>query len=288
MHEPYPFISFYRYDILRSDIFRGINDTTNSALLTGRLISSGRVPDDGSRNSCFMHTQELALTHAFGLRDRKRNGDVTDSFLPGKAIRDRVRKLCSTIMNRKSKGCFNDYSMLCKDEHGFKALVLELPNETRISGTFRMFNSCLRAKELIMEFCSQREQKFGNLLLTDSEWQFLAEIEAVMKYTNVLAMQVQVDRVGDNCFSYYCVKQCCHELTSFSELSCCDVRQQWTANCLPSDIPQIKTRRDRLLKDTLNFIDRLVAEYNNYFPKPDSDMELMMWVHPIMQWNGIS
>jgi hypothetical protein len=46
-----------RFGITRDDIFRGVNDTTNSAIMAGRLLSSGRNP--ATQNTCHMHSQEL-------------------------------------------------------------------------------------------------------------------------------------------------------------------------------------------------------------------------------------
>ena len=278
----------YRYGIELSDVFRGINDTTNSALLTGKLLSEGRVPEKGARHTCYMHTQELVVNHAFGLKERNKNNAVSDSFKPGKNITKKVRDLCATIMNRKMKGLFRELNDLCIAEFGCKALMLELPNDTRVSGTFKMFVSCLRSKELIKLFCKKckNPEKFTHLQMMQTEWIFLTEIEAVMRYCNVLAMESQTETAGYNCFAYYCVCYCRKQLTTFKSLEIMDVRMSWAPNTRVEDIPKISADRDTLSIDTLEFVNRLIKEYTTYFPYPDSDMVLMMAVHPIMQWNG--
>jgi hypothetical protein len=95
-----------------------------------------------------------------------------------------------------------------------------------------------------------------------------------------------MEQAGFNCFAYFCVKKWCRELKTFKPIYCFDVRSAWVPNCAIADILIIKINRNMLMKDTHVFVDRLVKEYNEYFPEPDSDMVLMMLVHPLMVWGG--
>jgi hypothetical protein len=47
----------HRFNIVGNDVFRGINDTTSSALATGKMISGGRAPAIKG-TTCNMHQQE--------------------------------------------------------------------------------------------------------------------------------------------------------------------------------------------------------------------------------------
>ena len=69
-----------RYDITIDDVRRGVHDTTSAALLTGTTISGGRQPK--VKGTTFhMHAQELVVTHALGLRTRRKRGvGVVDEF----------------------------------------------------------------------------------------------------------------------------------------------------------------------------------------------------------------
>jgi hypothetical protein len=60
-----------------------VNDTTNNTLLTGREVAGGREPKQRG-TTCHMHAQELVVTHALGLRERSKQGIVTDKFEAGK------------------------------------------------------------------------------------------------------------------------------------------------------------------------------------------------------------
>jgi hypothetical protein len=132
-----------RYNITRDDVFRGVNDTTNSALLTGREIAGGRTPAQRG-TTCHMHAQELVVTHALGLGERSKAGVVTDQYEAGKNIRNKVKNLLSKIMDKKAKGRFKEYKMMCQEYLHCNAPKLELPNDTRVSGVFRMYQSALR------------------------------------------------------------------------------------------------------------------------------------------------
>jgi hypothetical protein len=108
----------FRYGITSQDIFRGVNDTTNAALRTGLLISSGRGPTEKGK-TCFMHAQELVLKHALGLSTRKGKGGLpNDEFASGVNMRDRVKLWLSRVMDKKSKTCFNKYRQYCKNQLG--------------------------------------------------------------------------------------------------------------------------------------------------------------------------
>jgi hypothetical protein len=48
-----------------------------------------------------MHTQELVLQHALGIRERTRRGEAFDEFKEGKELTKKVKKLCSNLLIRK-------------------------------------------------------------------------------------------------------------------------------------------------------------------------------------------
>jgi hypothetical protein len=80
-----------RYGITPLDIFRGINNTTNSALKTGLMLSSGRCPLEMG-TTCFMHAQELVVKHALGLSIWKgKNGSPDKTFDSGVNLRQKFK-----------------------------------------------------------------------------------------------------------------------------------------------------------------------------------------------------
>jgi hypothetical protein len=237
-----------------------------------------------------MHTQELVITHALGIRTRSRRKVVIDSFPLGKRLRDNVRTLLSYIMDRKAKGRFKEYSAFCDDNCGTKGLVLELPNDTRVAGTYRMLLSCLRSKIPITLFCtnsghSEYIQK-NNMQLTRPDWALISEFESILKVCHDLALQSQVDEVGSNCYSYYAVRHCRNILSNSRIFEFIDVNANYSPDVTRKHLPKIQCDRADISKESSELLDRLELEFERYFAKPDRDQLLAMFFHPMFVFNG--
>ena len=122
----------------KDDIYRAANDTTNSAVKVGRLLS-------GENGTCSMHQVQLIITHATGRVTRKKNNKIVDSFVECERIRKTSEDCANWIMNRKSKGRYSDY---CKNmtEKGRSSRKLIIPNSTRAAGVVLHYESMLMSK----------------------------------------------------------------------------------------------------------------------------------------------
>jgi hypothetical protein len=100
------------YDIRVDDVYRVVNDTTNSALRPG-ITSDGRTSIRHG-TTCHMHTQELVVGHALGIRTRKNNNVVTDKFPEAKNLRDKVKLLCSKVMDKSPRIDFTNIANTAK------------------------------------------------------------------------------------------------------------------------------------------------------------------------------
>jgi hypothetical protein len=277
---------FYSYGITVDDINRGVNDTTNSALKTGLTISGGRKP--GTKGTtCFMHAQELVVVHALGLRTRTKKGDK-DEFKEGKDLRDATRLLLSTIMNKKSKQRYERYGTFCKEQYRCDTVKLVVPNETRVSGVYAMYQSAIRSKKLIHSFTTRSTDKdvFTAMVLNDNQWQHIAETYAILQTTNILAMTSQQDSIDSNCFSYFQVANARHLLRTNFTFNVVDLSEHWTTDTDVKKLPCVQKTKNMLLPASSQLIDRLVKEFDRYFPEPDSDQLMMMVLHPVMVWSG--
>jgi hypothetical protein len=251
--------------------------------LTGIQIADGRSPVVKG-TTCHMHTQELVVSHALGIKERTKRNQVVDSFVMSKELRIRVKKLLSKIMNKQAKGRFCEFNKISKEFLHCKANKLELPNETRVSGTYKMYVSALRSKKLIILFLnnSKEKQTFQDETLSDEEWQFIAECEAVLRTANVLAMKSQSDSATSNVLSYFYVAKTRAIIQRIKTLRVYDLNESWTPKTPVEDIKMIPIKFDDLMEETKLLIKRLVSEFNRYFPHPDTDQLLMMMLHPIM------
>jgi hypothetical protein len=272
-----------RYDITVDDVRRGVNDTTSAALLTGTTISGGRQPKIKG-TTCHMHAQELVVTHALGLRTRRKRGfGVIDEFESG--------KLVSKIMDKKAKSRFVKYKEFCKNKLSMDVIKLLIPNETRVSGVFTMYESLLRSMKCINQYCllSTEANLYSDVILTEKQWTSVAETYALLLITNRLAMTSQIDSVDANCFSYFNVAKTRDSVLKITQMgmNVVDVNSGWAPTIEPSAIPTVHKEYFELEIETQNLIDRFVKEYDNYFPFPDSDQIQMMLLHPVMAWKGL-
>lgn len=265
---------------------RGVNDTTNSALKTGVTISDGRKPEVKG-TTCFMHAQELVVVHALGLRQRMKGGLPHDEFEESKALRDKTRTLLNTIMNKKVKQRYDRYVLYCQEVFKMDVIKLLVPNETRVSGVFTMYQSAIRSRKLINQYCTRSSDAnvFTKLLLDDADWVFIAETYAILQNTNLLAMTTQQDNIDSNCFSYLQVAKARYLLKTNDTYNVVDLTDHWTPDTDISKIPIVSKLTTSMLPSSQKLLTRLVTEFDKYFVEPDSDQIMMMVMHPIMVWS---
>jgi hypothetical protein len=277
-----------RFGITKQDIFRGINDTTNSALLTGKLIADGRTPVIRG-TTCHMHAQELVVQHALGLRDRTRMQQTIDAFPEGKALKEKVKILVSAIMNKHNKKRYIQYHDYIRLNLKQEVRKLYIPNDTRVSGIFYMYESVLRSRKCIHFYLTGSSEKefYRKLQLSETEWQLVAETHAVLKVMNVLAMTSQKETVGSNCFSYYSVANARYFVESKKKLKVLEIFGNRYPSTEISKWPMVNMTIEQLKPDTQMLIERLVKEFDHYFKGPDSDQVMMMVFHPVMVWRGL-
>jgi hypothetical protein len=278
-----------RYDIKPEDIYRGINDTTNSALKAGQLLSSNR--NLNTRNTCFMHSQELAVTHALGIRSRSRNKVITDSFTRMKDLIKKVRTLCTAISDRKSKGKQKQYKKFVLERFKVDAPSFVLPNDTRVAGTFLMFESLLKQKDFVMSYSNNflkgdEQKKMEAMVLGNEEWDMLAEAESILRLTTILAMTSQVEETSYNSIAYFKVMNIRFALQQQRVFKCYDVRNVPSQDRQMGYAVQKDIDRDELNENSVMLLSRLEREYTTYFPEPDDDQVLQMFYHPFMQRSG--
>lgn len=251
--------------------------------MTGRLLLGDNVNAPNKRNTCYMHSQELAVGHALGVKERRANNEVVDCFEVGKNLRKKTKVLCSYIMDNKVKSRYQEFRDQSFTAFACDANRLELPNDTRVSGTFKLFTSCLRSKNLIIYFCnhSKDANKLLSMLPTEAEWEMVVQFEAVLQITNSFAMSSQVDYAGFNCWAYYCMAHCKSTLKYMNYLRVIDfLSHSWSHKMLAKDIPRVNLMKVNWNVHAAKFVERLIVEYEHYFPGPDDDMILMMYLHP--------
>ena len=236
-----------------------------------------------------MHAQELVVQHALGLRRRSRNGKDIDKFEPGNNLAKKVRVLVSKIMDKRSKNKFTKYIEYCSKDLTTEVNRLIIPNDTRVSGVFLMYESVLRSRTCIMMYTTVSSERavYKDISLDDNDWQFIAETHSILKVMNLLAMTSQQQSVESNCFSYYHVVSARYYLKASTEFPIIDLKNDhWKPTTEISKIPTTFILKENLMATTVELIDRFENEFLHYFKAPDSDQILMMVFHPLMAWLG--
>ena len=119
-----------RYEITPSDLYKPINDTTNSAVMAGRLIVGGGIYHTIEGGTCGMHVAELASNHGGGFLERKVNKKVVDHFKDNVEFSLVVRKMVKWIINKKAKHRMQTYRKVLEDAKGWNVIAPSYPNKT--------------------------------------------------------------------------------------------------------------------------------------------------------------
>jgi hypothetical protein len=270
-----------RMNIESSDIWRAINDNANAAKHVGRVVASGRIPVD-SKSTCIMHTANLILEHALGIRPRKR--EPNNEFLAGKRMCKNVHTALSLIMNKHNKRVFEHYLKICREQFQSGGLKFLLPNETRVAGKYLMIQSLLRqhrAFKYLTNYDEEFKERFSNINFTKYNWAFIQEMDGVMKKMGVLTIGTQTDQVGYILFCWYAAMLVRSTASSLKFFPLMKMTEKWDPDTPINDIPLCKRERKDLTPDTIIVLSRIVAECDRYLPKPDSDMRLAVYFNPV-------
>ncbi len=85
-----------RYSVTTLDVFSAINDTTNSSVKVGEMVS-------GKRGSCGMHAVDLSMEHATGQAKQSRAKKIVDRFDECKLLRIKLKNCFSWLMSHCAK-----------------------------------------------------------------------------------------------------------------------------------------------------------------------------------------
>ena len=179
--------------IYAEDLYKAANDTTNSALKVGRLLTGG---DEGT---CAMHQTQLVIDHATGRKTRKRAGKIVDENPACESLRKKAEKATQCLMNAKSKGRFLGYRKMM-ESRARTGLRILLPNSTRAAGVILHYEcilkSCwnLRSHWLVETAAPKLDEHDLNLLS-----QFYAVLYPLLR----LVYQVQTDTFGSIAYTCY-------------------------------------------------------------------------------------
>ena len=272
----------FSFGVQKLDVFRGINDNTASAVKAGELIASGRRADGSTISWCGMHTSELVVKHALGLVERRRANRVVDSFPDSKSLIKRAKKVCTHIMDKGCKKRFVEYNKYCLQMFNCKALKLQVPNKTRVSGTHITFQLMLRMKPVIMMIQNSAPwaEKIRDLLSRE-DWRLIAEFDAILNHITFLSMEYQREIEGWVALTWFLNQAARRKLFGRNAtFKVTDTSKVWDPTTTKENIPRIEHTVEQLHVTSQLFLKRLDHEFTFYYPEPDGDQIVAMQLHP--------
>ena len=293
------------FSISQEDLFRPINDTTNSALAAGREI----VGTD-ENGGCGMHEAELIIKHATGQVERRCNRTVTDHFRNCEGLRKKSRKMISWIVSPQFKNRYQKYHDFIISTMKWKPFKVILGNDTRVAGTNIMYQGLLRSYCALSTFSKSSEapNEFKTICLSATEWDQLSQFESIIRSTQILAMELQTNYPAAICISSLQIAMALYRLKK-STISGFHVVETRDGVLSSSEFPwdphtkfeQLPTRIRRYTRipeeyglgnnlsgDSCHLIDRFLKEFPEYFSKNIADRDLATMLHPFMADHGIA
>ena len=169
--------------IKMEDLCKAANDTNNTAKKVGRDLT-------GENGTCAMHTSQLALGHAVGMKIRTQNNEAVDNFPEAEGLRKKSLETARWLMEKKSKSrCHKCVEMMKRE--GREAVKLELPNSTRAAGILIHYESMIQAR---FNLNAHWHRTTKATKLDDDECYLISQFAAVIHPMGVLIRLVQTDK----------------------------------------------------------------------------------------------
>jgi len=285
------------------DLYKAANDTTNSALKVGRILTGG---DEGT---CAMHQTQLVVDHATGRKKRSAQNTITDDFPACEELRKKAEKASQYLMNAKSKGRFLGYKTMM-EARARTGLRITLPNSTRAAGVILHYEAILKSCwNLRLYWMDEPEAP----KITEHDMNLLSEFYSVLYPLMKLVLQVQTDTFGSIAYTYYFIYRTFALYTYQRHWWVVETRlsrhpeslTHWNADAKwpirnfagnpivekgtklgteiegdMSSISMTKVKTDDLLEPTNVLISRIIKEFPSYGATPIDDRLLAMACNP--------
>jgi hypothetical protein len=173
--------------IKKRDIYQVANDTTNTSLAIGRLLTA-----NGEKGTCAMHEIQLAIVHATGMAQRKKDREVVDQFPECEELQKKAHTASSYLIEKRAKARYKQFHALMQS-HGHQHCRIAIPNSTRAAGILIQWESLIREKfNLVVYWISNVKAKD----LTEEEFYIITQMSSALYPIGLLVKLVQTDRPG--------------------------------------------------------------------------------------------
>ena len=155
-----------------------------------------------------------------------------------------------------------------------------------------MIQTSFRNKRILDKIKLEEDEAvpgLDKLLLTNSEWADLADIESILQQVTVLNMNLQSDLPGKQSLTCYKIFATVEKLFKQTNLSfdVIDVNQRWKPGTPFNKIDRKNISENQLGTAVKLLLERLKKEFDNYITKIDSDMKVAAMVNPVTKVLGL-
>jgi len=292
--------------IKKSYIYKAVNDTTNTALKVGRLLTGG---DQGT---CSMHTIQLAMVHATGRVTRTIDGAIADEFPECEALRKKALLASGGIFDKKNKGKAKKYFELMQSCSRV-AIKIQQPNSTRAGGIQIHLTDLLRSRWNAQVYW---DNDIKAKTLSDEEFYQLAELHSILQPMAFLIKIVQTDRPGAIAFTHFFIFRTFASYIAAPRWYVANTKRsqhpeevtKWDAGSdfpksdymgkplpiessdltnLKREIPMVPVLTKNLTPMAKRLLYRCVVELKNYGAAPTKEHLLASACHPFMATHGM-
>ena len=281
-----------RVGVYQCDLQDSCNDTTNSSVATGRILT-------GRNGSCSMHVSSLLIEHAIGKRVRTRNRKVVDSFDKHETLRKKHQACVKYIWSKRAKARRKMY-IARNEAASLSTIRVQLDNDTRVAGTHRLFQQQLRSRYCQRVFFAQESDSVrSSTAITDEEWELTAQLEAVVRGAVELNFTCQVDLRPTISSAWLYVVRARASISTNNSYDVVDLTEQvhddhaenhvssgWGAGTSFKSLPKRKLSTEELLEDAKLLRQRLQSEFNTYLQDPEDNNLRAMILDPVMMTAG--
>ena len=255
-----------------------ISDTAASALaVADHLETSADIDFEGQR--CAMHTGDLVLSYACGLKCRTRHGVDLNPFPAGKTLIGKLQCIASHF-SRSTR----DFELLGQvaRQNSIPFVTLKPRQDTRMASTYNLIQSCLRMKFALEVFFSLNhgDAELRKHVLSADEWKFAAEMEgALCAISDVIKLAQKENDVTSSYTWVFALKA--KQVAAANVLQVIDLSRQpdpsWKS---ARDLPRVSVPRANLTRCGQTLLARVYEELDERFHEPSNHEMIAMLLDP--------
>ena len=187
-----------------------------------------------------MHIANLFLGLSTSLTERRDGGRVVNRWAPFQDLYKNTKDMMTWMFGRKNKGRYADYEKKLREVF-HKVFCADLPNDTRVGGSYNLLRDALRSMFALCYYAEQNRMFYG-INLSKAQWKQIAQFVAIMSRSVNICFVSQKDRVetaGEMIIELIRLKEY-YDCTEIYEVVDVNSKKEWPADTPFKDLPRVK------------------------------------------------